>query len=143
MEWDLVDSGTTTFDPTFGSFTLLELVSHWVSPFLLWKCLECLKLEQMFLGMESADTIGRHLIYWQGQRVCDALFNIFVVPPSISAKKNFKEPMLFESSTCWCFFMVLHHQTLISLYIYYITNSSSFFLFAHKFNWLESFQKTL
>jgi len=28
--------------------------------------------------------------------------------------------------------MVLHHQTLISLYTYYITNSSSFFLFAHK-----------
>jgi hypothetical protein len=42
-------------DPTFGSFTLLELVS-----FLWWKCL---RLERFFLcfvlGVQSVDTVSK------------------------------------------------------------------------------------
>jgi hypothetical protein len=37
-----VGPGTITLHPTFGSFILLELVSHQVNWFLWWKCLDCL-----------------------------------------------------------------------------------------------------
>jgi hypothetical protein len=50
------------------------------------KVFRVFKLEQMFLGMESVDTIG----------VCDSLFNIFVVPPSISAKIFLKNPYFLK-----------------------------------------------
>ncbi len=33
-------TGTITLDPTFGSFTLLEPLSHKVNPFLWWKCFD-------------------------------------------------------------------------------------------------------
>ncbi len=56
------------------------------------KVFRLFKLEEMFFGIESVDTIGRHLIYWQRQRACDVLFNILVVPPSISAKIFLKNP---------------------------------------------------
>ncbi len=41
--------GTIALDPTFGSFTLLELVS-------LVKVFRVFRLEQMFLGVWSVDT---------------------------------------------------------------------------------------
>ncbi len=44
--------------------------------FLWWKCLDCLNWNKCFLVFrvwtQSVDV--QHLIYWQGQRVCDALF---------------------------------------------------------------------
>ncbi len=39
---------TITLDPTFGSFILLELISHWVNRFLWWKCLDCLDWNEFF-----------------------------------------------------------------------------------------------
>jgi hypothetical protein len=39
---------TIALDPTFGSFTLLELVSRAVTQFLWWKCLECLDWNGLF-----------------------------------------------------------------------------------------------
>jgi hypothetical protein len=85
----------------FG-FTLGEPIS-WVKVFRLFK------LEEMFFGIESVDTIGRHLIYWQGQRVCDALFNIFVVPPSISAKIFLKNPyfLKFQPAGVFSWFYII------------------------------------
>jgi hypothetical protein len=44
----LLGLGTIALDPTFGSFTLLELVSHLVNRFLWWKCLDCLDLYWLF-----------------------------------------------------------------------------------------------
>ncbi len=41
-------TGTIALDPTFGSFTLLEPVS----------LMKVFKLEQMFFGVESVDTLG-------------------------------------------------------------------------------------
>ncbi len=71
---------TIALDPTFGSFTLIKWVSHWVNWFLWWKCLDW-NLD--CFGVQSVDTIGRcvqHvLIYWQGRRVCDALFVIIIL----------------------------------------------------------------
>jgi hypothetical protein len=52
-------TGTIPFDPTFGSFTLLELVSHQVNQFLWWKCLDCLHWNRCFFGVQSVDTVGR------------------------------------------------------------------------------------
>jgi hypothetical protein len=40
---------TIAFDPTFGSFTLLELVSHYGNWFLWWKCLDCLNWNRRLL----------------------------------------------------------------------------------------------
>jgi hypothetical protein len=39
---------TIPLDPTFGSFTLLKPVSHWVNRFLGWKCLDCLDWNGLF-----------------------------------------------------------------------------------------------
>jgi hypothetical protein len=36
------ESADPTLDPTFGSFTLLDPVSHSVNQCLWWKCLDCL-----------------------------------------------------------------------------------------------------
>jgi hypothetical protein len=47
-----VGAGTIAFDPTFGSFTLLKPVS-------LVKMFRLFKLEQMFFGVQSVDTVGR------------------------------------------------------------------------------------
>ncbi len=47
-----------TFNPTFGSFTLLKPLSHLVNPFFWWKCLDCLD-ETDFFGVQSVDTVGR------------------------------------------------------------------------------------
>ncbi len=41
---------TIAFDSTFGSFTLLELVSCLVNWFLWWKCLDCLNRNRCFFG---------------------------------------------------------------------------------------------
>jgi len=40
---------TIAFDPTFGSFTLLELVSHYMNLFFWWKCLDSLDWNGFFL----------------------------------------------------------------------------------------------
>jgi len=40
-------------DPTFGSFTLLELVSHYAKVFRLFR------LERIFFGVQSVNTVGR------------------------------------------------------------------------------------
>jgi hypothetical protein len=59
---------TIALHPTFGSFTLLEPVS-------LVKVFRLFRLERIFLCVQSVDIIlvdVQHLIYWQGQRVCDA-----------------------------------------------------------------------
>jgi hypothetical protein len=47
------------FDPTFGSFTLWESVSHSVNWFLWWKCLDCLNWNRCFLVFRNVDTVGR------------------------------------------------------------------------------------
>jgi len=39
-------------DPTFGSFTLLEPVSHYVNRFLWWMCLDCLDWNGLFWCLE-------------------------------------------------------------------------------------------
>jgi hypothetical protein len=39
---------TTALDSTFGSFTLSEPVSHYVNPFVWWKCLDCLDWNRLF-----------------------------------------------------------------------------------------------
>ncbi len=39
---------SVTLDPTFGSFTLLEPVSHYVNWFLWWKYLDCLDWNRLF-----------------------------------------------------------------------------------------------
>jgi len=39
---------TIALDPTFGSFTLLELVSHWANWFLWRKCLDSLDWNGFF-----------------------------------------------------------------------------------------------
>jgi hypothetical protein len=43
----------------FGSFTLLEPVSHYVNQFLWWKCSDCLDRNWIFLGVQSVDTVSR------------------------------------------------------------------------------------
>jgi hypothetical protein len=50
-------TGTIALDPPFGSFTLLEPVSHLVNRFLWWKCLDCLDRNEFF-GVQSVDTVG-------------------------------------------------------------------------------------
>jgi len=50
--------GSTTLDPTFESFTLLEPVSYKVNRFLWWKCLDCLDWNGFF-GVQSVDTVHR------------------------------------------------------------------------------------
>jgi hypothetical protein len=52
-------TGTIEFHPTFRSFTLLELVSHLGEPVSLVKVFRLFKLEQMFFGVQSVDTVGR------------------------------------------------------------------------------------
>jgi hypothetical protein len=69
--------GTIAFDPTFGSFTLLELVSQLHESVSLVKVFRLFKLEQMFFGVQSVHTVGSCTtsdLLWQGQHVCDALF---------------------------------------------------------------------
>jgi hypothetical protein len=46
-------------DPAFGSFTLLESVSHYVNRFYWWMCLDCLDWNGFFWGVQSVDTVGR------------------------------------------------------------------------------------
>ncbi len=74
------------FDPTFGSFTLLEMVS-------LVKVFRLFKLEQMFCNVQSVDTVGRYTTC-----VCDGLlftlwrWVIFLVTTFCSlAKKKIEE----------------------------------------------------
>jgi len=43
-----IGTGTITWDPTFGSFILLEPVLHSVNQFLWWKCLDCLDWKELF-----------------------------------------------------------------------------------------------
>jgi hypothetical protein len=47
-----IGTRSIAFNPTFGSFTLLELVS-------LAKVIRLFKLEHIFFGVQSMDTIGR------------------------------------------------------------------------------------
>ncbi len=49
-------TGTIALDPTFGNFTLLELVSHWVNWFLWWKCLDCLDWNGFFWHSECGQS---------------------------------------------------------------------------------------
>jgi len=58
-------TGTIPFDPTFGSFTFLELVSHQVNRFLWWKCLDCLNWNRCFFGVQSVDTVGIGYVIWE------------------------------------------------------------------------------
>jgi hypothetical protein len=51
-------TGTITLDPTFGSFTLSKLVSHYVNWFLWWKCLDCLDWNGIF-GVQTVDIVSR------------------------------------------------------------------------------------
>jgi len=44
---------TIALDPTFGSFTLLKPISHYVNQFLWWKCLHC-------FGVQNVNTVGRY-----------------------------------------------------------------------------------
>ncbi len=58
-------------DPTFGSFTLLELVS-------LVKVFRPFRLERICFWVFRVCTRWvdvQHLIYWQGECVCDALLH--------------------------------------------------------------------
>jgi len=48
----LVRARTIALDPTFGSFTLLKPISHYVNQFLWWKCLDC-------FGVQNVNTVGR------------------------------------------------------------------------------------
>jgi hypothetical protein len=50
-------TGTIAFDPTFGSFTLLELVSPNVVSMV--KVFKLFRLERMFFGVQSVDIVGR------------------------------------------------------------------------------------
>jgi hypothetical protein len=50
--------GTIAFDPTFGSFTLLELVSHQMNPLFWVKVFRLFRLKLIFLGAQSVDTLG-------------------------------------------------------------------------------------
>ncbi len=45
-------TGTIIFNPTFGSFTLLEPVSYWVKVFRLFQL-------EWISGVQSVDTVGR------------------------------------------------------------------------------------
>jgi hypothetical protein len=45
-------TGTITFHPTFGSFTLLE-------PVFVVKVFRLFRLKQNFFGVQSVDTVGR------------------------------------------------------------------------------------
>jgi len=69
-------TGTIALDPTFGSFTSLEPVSHEVNRVFWWKCSDCLDRNEVFWCSECVHNV-EHLIYWQGQRVRDAL----LIPP--------------------------------------------------------------
>ncbi len=80
----LSGTGTIALDPTFGSFTLLrtsftlgELVS-------LVKVFKLFRLEQIVLVFRVWTQLVdvQHLIYWQGQRVCNALFTQLILYPS-------------------------------------------------------------
>jgi hypothetical protein len=73
-----VPTGTASIalDPTFGSFTSLEPVSHDVNWVFWWKCSDCLDRNEVFWCSECVHNV-QHLIYWQGQRVRDAL----LIPP--------------------------------------------------------------
>jgi hypothetical protein len=72
--WALAPKGTGTIalDPTFRSFTLLEPVSHYVDWFHWWRCLDW---NRLFWCSECGHNrwMCNMSIYWQGQRVCDAL----------------------------------------------------------------------
>jgi hypothetical protein len=73
---------TIALDPTFGSFTLSEPqgllhwiqllevftlsepASHYMNWFLWWKCFRLFRLEQMFFGVQSGDTVRRWTAYY-------------------------------------------------------------------------------
>jgi hypothetical protein len=83
-------TGTMALDPTLGSFTLLEPISHSVNWFLWWKCLDCLNGNGFFWcsECEHSKVDVQHFIYWQGQHICAALF---LKEPSIFVMtKNFQ-----------------------------------------------------
>jgi hypothetical protein len=56
--WALSLWGTRTIalDPTFGSFTLLELISHEGNRLLWWKCLDCLDSNGLFWCSECGQS---------------------------------------------------------------------------------------
>jgi len=74
--FSLLGSGTLAFDPTFGSFTFLESVSCNVVS--LVKVFRLFRLEWIVLVFRvwTQEVDVQHLIYWQGQPVCDALLNL-------------------------------------------------------------------
>jgi hypothetical protein len=51
-------TGTIAFGPTFGSFTLWKLGFTLSEPVSLVKVFRLLKLEQIFSGVQSVDTVG-------------------------------------------------------------------------------------
>jgi hypothetical protein len=68
--------GLSAFNPTFGSFTLLGTGFTLCEPVSLVKVFRLFKLEQMFFGVQSVDTVGRctptsYLL--AGPAFCDAL----------------------------------------------------------------------
>ncbi len=76
MRPDLLGPGTMAWDPTFGSFYLIR------TSFTLGEVISLVKVFRLF-GLERIVLVFRvwtqwvdvqHHIYWQGQRVCDALF---------------------------------------------------------------------
>jgi hypothetical protein len=71
----LTGTCTMALDPTYGSFTLLEPVS-------LVKVFRLFRSERIFLVFKEWTQYfdAQHLIYWQGQHVCDALFWFSVQP---------------------------------------------------------------
>jgi len=52
-------TGTIALDPTFGSFTLLEPVLTLGEPVSLVKVFRLFRSEQMFLDIQSVETVGR------------------------------------------------------------------------------------
>ncbi len=78
-------TGTIALDPTFGKFHLIRIgcTLCTLNRFLWWKCLDSLDRNGFFLfwcsecGHRRLDV--RHLVYWEGQRVCDALFKATIV----------------------------------------------------------------
>jgi hypothetical protein len=55
---------TIALDPTFGSFTLIEPVSHQVNQFLWWKCLDCLDWNRVFWCSDRVHLyIGRASVF--------------------------------------------------------------------------------
>jgi hypothetical protein len=81
-----VGAGIITLDPTFGSFTLLEPVFTLDEPDSLVKVFRLFRLEWIFFVFKvwTQYVDVQHLIYWQGERVCDGLlFLVYIVSLSL------------------------------------------------------------